>query len=110
MAPKKKMATTVDSLGAKRPVPVRTSSGLVTDRTRAVAREHQHRPGSRSLVSGVVRTPDDRLHIAGSKDGAGAPRWLPHRGRPLVASPRSPLVGLAPSHLGDAHDPAPDAR
>ena len=69
MAPKKKTAMAVGSLGAERPVPVRTSSGPVADRTRAAVREHQHRPGSRSLASGVIRAPDDRLHVAGSKDG-----------------------------------------
>ena len=73
MAPKKKTATAIGSLGAERPVPVRTSSGPVTDRTQAVVREHQHRPGSQSLASGVVHAPDDRPHTARSKDGAGPP-------------------------------------
>ena len=73
MAPKKKTATAIGSLGAEQPVPARASSGPVADRTRAVVREHQHRPGSQSLASGVVRAPDDRLHIARSRNGAGPP-------------------------------------
>ena len=73
MAPKKKMATAIGSLGAERPVPVRTSSGPVADRTRAAVREHQHRPGTQSLASSVIRTPDDRPHVTGSKDRAGPP-------------------------------------
>ena len=55
MAPKKKTAMTIGSLGAKRPVPARTSSGLVADRTRAAAHEHQHHPGSRSLAAAPYR-------------------------------------------------------
>ena len=74
MAPKKKTITAIGSSGAERPVPVRTSSGPVADRTRAAAREHQHRSGSQSLASGVVRAPDDGPRIAKSKDGAGPPR------------------------------------
>ena len=73
MAPKKNTATVIGSLGAERPVPVRTSSGPVADRTRAAVREHQHRPGSQSLASGVVRAPDDGPRIAKSKDGVGPP-------------------------------------
>ena len=74
MAPKKKTAMAIDSLGAERPVPVRASSGPVTDRTRAAVREHQHRLGSQSLASGVVCAPDDRPHVARSKDGARPPQ------------------------------------
>ena len=83
MASKKKTITAIGSSGAERPVPVRTSSGPVADRTRAAVREHQHRPGSQSLASGVVRTPDDRPHVARSKDGAGAPQAA--RGPPGVS-------------------------
>ena len=83
MAPKKKTATVIGSLGAERPVPVRTSGGPVADRTRAVVREHQHRPGSQSMASGVVRAPDDRSHVARSKDGAGPPQAA--RGPPGVS-------------------------
>ena len=73
MAPKKKTITAIGSPGAERPAPVRTSSGPVTNRTRAAAREHQHRPGGQSLASGVVRALDDEPHAARSKDRAGAP-------------------------------------
>ena len=83
MAPKKMTATAIGSLGAERPVPVRTSSGPVADRTRAAVREHQHRPGSHSLASGVVRAQDDRPHVARSKDGAGPPQVA--RGTPGVS-------------------------
>ena len=87
MAPKKNTATAIGSLGAERPVPVRTSSGLVADRTRVAARKHQHYPGSRSLASSVVRTPDDRLHITGSKDRAGPPAGGTGPSRGVVVPP-----------------------
>ena len=87
MAPKKKTATAIGSLGAERPVPVRTSSGPVADRTRAAVREHQHRPGSQSLASGVVRAPDDRPHVARSKDGAGPPAGGAGPSRGVVVPP-----------------------
>ena len=87
MAPKKKTATAVGSLGAERPVPVRTSSGPVADRTRVAARKHRHRPGSRSLASGVVHAPDDRLHVAGSKDGVGPPAGGAEPSRSVAVPP-----------------------
>ena len=103
MAPKKKTITAIGSSGAERPVPVRASSGPVADRTRAAAREHQHRPASESLASGVVRAPDDGLHTAKSKDGAGPPQ--------AVLGP--PGVSLCPygrrSNLQDAYTGTHDA-
>ena len=96
MAPKKTTATAVGSLGAERPVPVRAGSGPVADRTRAAAREHQHRPGSRSLASGVVRVPDDRLHVAGSKDGVGPPAGGAGPSRSVVVPP---IGGAATSRM-----------
>ena len=71
MAPKKKTIMAIGLSGAEWPVPVRASSGPVADRTRAAVREHQHRPGSQSLASGVIRAPGDGPHAAKSKDGAG---------------------------------------
>ena len=94
MAPKKKTATTIGSLGAERPVPVRTSSGPVADRTRAAVCEHQHRPGSQSLASGVIRAPNDRPHVADPRTEPGPPQAM--RGPPRVslchlwAAPRPP--------------------
>ena len=87
MAPKKKAATAISSLEAEQPVPVRTSSGPVADRTRATVREHQHHLGSQSLASDVVRAPDDRLHVAGSKDGAGPPAGGAGPSRGVVVPP-----------------------
>ena len=91
MAPKKKTITVIGSSGAERPVPVRTSSGPVADRTRAAAREHQHRPGSQSLASGIVCAPDDRPHVPRSKDGAGPPAGGAGPSRSVVV----PLLGGA---------------
>ncbi len=87
MAPKKKTATAIGSLGAELPVPVRASSGPVADRTRAAVHEHQRRPGSQSLASGVVRAPDDRPHVARSKDGAGPPAGGAGPSRIVVVPP-----------------------
>ena len=87
MAPKKKTAMAIGSLGAEGPVPLRASSGPVMDRTRAAVREHQHHPGSQSLASDVVRTPDDRPHVARSKDGAGAPAGGAGPSRSVVVPP-----------------------
>ena len=83
MAPKKKTITAIGSSGAERPVPVRAGSGPVADRTRAAAHEHQHRSGSQSLASGVVRTPNDEPHTAKSKTGLGRPQAA--RGPPGVS-------------------------
>ena len=73
MAPKKKTIAAVGSSGTERPVPVQASSGPDADRIRAAVREHQHRSGSQSLASGVVRAPDDGPHVANPKDRAGTP-------------------------------------
>src|SRR3954467_1935557 len=73
MAPKKKTIMVIGSSGAERPVPVRASGGAVADGSRGAAHEHQHRSGSQSLASGVVRAQDDGPHAAKSKDEAGPP-------------------------------------
>ena len=87
MAPKKKVATMIGSSGARRPVPVRASSGPVADRTRAAAREHQHRPGSQSQASDAIRTPGDGPHVTKSKDGAGPPAGGAGPSRSVVVPP-----------------------
>ena len=69
MAPKKKTTTAIRSSRTGLPVPVRTSSRPVTERTRGAAREHPHHPGSPGLVSGIVRTPGEEPRVTGSKDG-----------------------------------------
>ena len=119
MAPKKKTATAIGSLGAERPVPVRTSSGPVADRTRAAVHEHQHSPGSQSLVSGVVRAPDDEPPVAGSRDGVGAPAGgvgpsravvvLPDGGAATSKTP-TPAPMVRSSHVvrDEEHRPASD--
>ena len=104
MAPKKKTITAIGSSGAERPVPVWANNGPVADRTRAAVCEHQHRSGSQSLASGVVRAPGDGPHATKSKDGAGPPAGGagPSRG---VAVP--PTGGAATSKT---RTPAPKVR
>src|SRR3954466_7645693 len=70
MAPKKKTTVAVGPSDPGHPVPTRASSGPVVERTRGAAREHQHRPSSRSLGGGDVRAPGNGPHAAKSKAGA----------------------------------------
>src|SRR4051812_21318303 len=71
MAPKKNTTVAVGPSEAGHPVPTRTSSGPVAERTRGAVREHQHRPSNRNLGGGDVRAPGNGPHAAKSKDGAG---------------------------------------
>ena len=73
MAPKKKTTTVIGSFGTGLPVPVWTSSGPVTERTRGGAREHAHHPGSPVPVDCVVHTIGNEPRGTGSRDGVGAP-------------------------------------
>ena len=73
MPPKRKTTAAIGSSGAGLPVPVRASSGPVTDRTRGTTREHPHDPGSPDLASGIVRAQDDEPHTANSRDRVGPP-------------------------------------
>ena len=104
MAPKKKTTTAIGSSGTGLPVPVRTSSGPVAERTRGAAREHPHHPGSPGLVSGVVRTPGDEPHAANSRDGVGPPAGGAGPSRGVVVPPDG---GAATSKTPT---PAPTAR
>nr|XP_020172649.1 collagen alpha-1(I) chain-like [Aegilops tauschii subsp. strangulata] len=94
----------IGSSGTGLPVPVRTSSGPVAERTRGTAREHPHHPGSPGLVSGVVRTPDDEPRAASSRDGVGPPAGGTGPSRGVVVPPYG---GAATSKTPT---PAPTAR
>ena len=104
MAPKKKMMAAVGPLGAGHSIPMRASSGPVTERTRGTVREHQHRPSSWSLGGGDVRAPGNGPHAAKSKDGA----------RPSAGGAGPSKIAATPPE-GDARasktpTPAPTAR
>nr|XP_040255381.1 mucin-1-like [Aegilops tauschii subsp. strangulata] len=104
MAPKRKTTMAISSSGTGLPMPVRTSSGPVAERTRGAAREHPHHPGSPGLVSSVVRTPGDEPHATNSRDGVGTPAGgaVPSKG--VVVPPGG---GAATSKMPT---PAPTAR